>query len=220
MPVHVSVRSSAMRRSRRVAAIAVPLAIVLSSCGGDDDAGDSTPVVATSSPQDVVDHMLWSSDNEVLDEALAPPECSTAQPGGGRFFLPLWIAPGDSSTTCAVPSGSAVILNVGGTFCFDEPDLLAACQAEFEDPEFPVTLGAVSVNGERTDDLELVATPVFEWTPQPFWELGDQPLDTAFYGWYVTVTGLPDGEHTIVSEFEVGGDDPFAATVTHDLTVG
>lgn len=222
MDGHVSFRSGSLRPIR-IAAVALSLALVVASCGGDDGGGggSASPMsVSTSSPQDVIDHLLWSLDNEVDGESLAPPDCATAQPGDGRHFLPLWIADGDLSSECTVPSGSTVVLNVGGQFCFDEPDLLETCRAEFNNPEYPVTLGAVSVNGERDDELTVVATPVFRWTPLPVWGLGDDELDAAFHGWYVNVTGLPDGDHVIVTEFEVGGDDPFSTTVTHRLTIG
>lgn len=222
MPVRRWFRSTAPHPIR-IVAVVVPLALVTLSCGGDDDGGGgsaSAPSVSASSPEDVVDHLLWGLDNEVDGDPLAPPDCSTAQPGEGRFFLPLWVAEGDLSSDCEVPSGSTVVVNIGGAFCFDEPDLVEACRQDFNDPEYPVVVGAVSLNGERNGDLATVASPVFDWTPQPEWGLGDEPLDAAFHGWYVTITGLPDGDHIVVTEFEVGGDDPWSTTVTHRLTVG
>lgn len=212
------------RRARWAVVAFAALALVASGCGDDDDDGAeasaaSGPSVESASPEDAADHMLWSFDNETEGVDLAPADCATAQPGGDRFFLPVWAFPGDLESECDVPSGSTVIVNIGGSFCFDEPDLEEACRTEFEDPDLPVS-GSITVDGEPYDPPEPVASPIFRWTPQEFWGVGTEERDAAYYGWTAAVTGLSDGEHTIVTEFDVGGDEPFVATVTHQLTVG
>lgn len=218
----MSVRSAFSVASRpralRLVVIVVALALAASSCAGEDDGSSAAgPSVSTTDAQDTADHLLWSLDNETPGENPSPTDCSTGQPGGDRFFLPVWNTPGELETNCTVPSGAAVIMNIGGQLCWDEPDLETACRERFENSPAPAT-GAITVNGERSDAPAPVATPVFAWTPQPFWELGDDPIDAAFYGWQATVSGLPDGEHVIVTEFAVDGI--LDVTVTHNLTVG
>ena len=221
-----TMRPSAITRTRRLGAIVIAVAMTVGLATSVADAGPRPRPKVERPSAELVETALGRSLVAVDAEApVSPQRCEELE--RRTWLAPIWVAPGVHRVNCAIPSGAKLLVNLGGTLCFeDEVDDIADLRRYCRGLEREIPgMHTLIVNGRDVREPANVMSGPFTVdfpADHPF-EIGPGPVEMVYFGRSVVLSGLPDGVHRIRVLFRAAPNDQdveFDVDVRYRVVVG